>query len=194
MYVCTLHALGQVFDEAGITAQCFSLVHAHCTYLLKTGQHWRCITSSEDVLSISVPMIQCNIRAAGVKVKTHWVKMSSLCKIWAMHIAQFKSVQIWVYNGEEKSNLKSKYHFLKSTRCKIWMQIAKKSILGILVGIFPTGIGKMHFIYQGFLCGGPSAGRHEVRSKKENLPPFCWQLPRMHVDDKPKLNWKYRVK
>ena len=33
--------------------------------------------------------------------------------------------------------------------------------------IFPTGIGKMRLIYRGFLCGGPSAGRHEVRSKKK---------------------------
>ena len=53
--------------------------------------------------------------------------------------------------------------------------------------IFPTGIGKMHFIYRGFLCEGPSAGRHEVRSKKktcrrfvDNYPECLFtQLPRM---------------
>ena len=31
-------------------------------------------------------------------------------------------------------------------------------------------------------------------AKKDSLSPLCWQLPRMHVYDKPRLNWKYRVK
>ena len=123
MYVrCMRSARCSMRQESLRSAFLVCTVHAHCTYLLKTGQHWRCIACSEDVLPISVPMIQCNIRASGVKVKTHLVHCSVCGK---SEQCTLKNAQIWVYNGEKKkSNLKSKY-FIKSSLCKIWMQTAK---------------------------------------------------------------------
>ena len=60
MYVCTYATCARPSVRWGRHRRAVFFSCA-CTYLLKTGRHWRCIRCSEAVLTLSVPMIQCNI-------------------------------------------------------------------------------------------------------------------------------------